>query len=158
MNGAGWQKAAEAALARAGYRRGGARQAVVCALAEEGCALTVPELEERLRRRGARASRASIYRALEQLEELGLVAKVATGDAMARYERLSSGGEHHHHYVCERCGRVSPFFDEALEEAIGALAKRLPGTVNGHEIQLRGWCARCAVAGGQPGRAKAEAA
>jgi len=144
MTGAGWLQTAELALERAGYRKGGARQAVLRVLAQEGCARTVPELEERLRALGARASRASIYRALEQLEELGLVAKVATGSAMARYERACAGGEHHHHHVCERCGRVSPFFDEELERAIGALARRLPGTVSGHEIQLRGRCAACA--------------
>jgi len=143
MSDLAWSAHAQRLLAKAGYRKGGARAAVVAALAGERCAVTVPELEARLRSSGAKVSRASIYRALEQLEQLGLIARVATGEGMARFERVALGGEHHHHHVCERCGRVSPFFDEGLERAIGALAVRLPLTISGHEVQLRGRCARC---------------
>ena len=68
-----WAEHALAMLGEAGYRRGGARTAVVEALARHDCAVTALALEEELRRRKVHVGRASIYRALEVLEELGLV-------------------------------------------------------------------------------------
>ncbi len=86
-------------------------------------------------------SRASVYRILEELEGLRLVARVETGQAMVRYERAhGSEGEHHHHLVCDSCGLVMPFSDEGLERAIDALSERVPLAVSEHEIVLHGAC------------------
>ena len=63
-------------LAEAGYRRGGARTAVVEELARHDCAVTALDLDDELRRRKPAVGRASVYRALEQLEELGLVQRI----------------------------------------------------------------------------------
>ena len=71
-------------------------------LAEQRCALTALEIEDALRGRPGRpVSRASIYRILDELEGLGLVQRVETGQAMVRYERHSNSEEHHHHLVCD---------------------------------------------------------
>lgn len=141
-----WALHAEQALAAAGHRRGGARDAVLDLLGQESCALTALQMEERLRRAGRAVSRASIYRVLDELERLGLVKRVETGQAMVRYERAAEGGEeHHHHLVCERCGAVMPFSDPALERAISSVSERVPLNVSEHEIVLRGRCSACAA-------------
>ncbi|HLI32276.1 MAG TPA: transcriptional repressor [Solirubrobacteraceae bacterium] len=139
----GWAERAAALLRSAGFRGGGARSALLALLARESCALTVPEIEGALSRSGRAVSRASIYRILDQLIELGLVVRVATAGTTARYERAREGSAHHHHLFCEQCGAVRPFADMALERAISALSERLPYTVSGHEIQLWGTCMRC---------------
>jgi Fur family ferric uptake transcriptional regulator len=141
--GGGWAAHAERALVAGGRRRGGARRAVLELLAAEPCALSAVEMEETLRARGRRVSRASIYRVLEELEPLGLVQRVATGQAMVRFERVRTGGGHHHHLVCERCGSVQPFSDRALERAIAGACRRVPLAVSEHEIVLRGRCREC---------------
>lgn len=138
-----WLQDAERALAAAGHRRGGARHAVLELLSCEPCALTAIEMEERLRAERRRVSRASVYRVLDELEGLGLVHRVETGQAMVRYERASGGDEHHHHLVCERCGIVMPFSDPALERAISSISERVPLAVSEHEIVLRGACRDC---------------
>ena len=61
-----WERHALEALGEAGYRRGGARTAVVEALARHDCAVTALELEDELRRRKLSVGRASVYRALER--------------------------------------------------------------------------------------------
>ena len=101
-------------------------------------------MEEALRADGRRVSRASIYRILDELELLGLVKRVATGQAMARFERARDAAGHHHHLVCERCGTVRPFSDQGLERAIASLSGRVPLAVSEHEIVLRGHCRDCA--------------
>jgi Fur family ferric uptake transcriptional regulator len=137
---------AEAALAAAGRKRGGARRAMLELLAEQECALTALEIEEALRGRSARAvSRASVYRILDELEGLGLVQRVETGQAMIRYERIGEHEQHHHHLVCDQCGLVMPFSDPGLERAIDNLSQRVPLAVSEHEIVLRGSCRDCAA-------------
>jgi Fur family transcriptional regulator, ferric uptake regulator len=140
-----WADRAEAALAAAGHRRGGARRAVLELLGGQECALTAQEIEDRLRGSRRPASRASIYRVLDELEGLRLVQRVETGQAMVRYERVCEAGEHHHHLVCERCGIVIPFSDPALERAISSISERVPLAVSEHEIVLRGQCRDCAA-------------
>jgi Fur family transcriptional regulator, ferric uptake regulator len=138
-----WADRAEATLAAAGHRRGGARRAVLDLLGRQTCALTAVEIEQSLAAE-RRVSRASVYRVLEELERLRLVARVETGQARVRYERAhDSAGEHHHHLVCDSCGLVMPFSDEGLERAIDELSDRVPLAVSEHEIVLHGACRSC---------------
>jgi Fur family transcriptional regulator, ferric uptake regulator len=143
MSGETWVERAEAALAAAGRRPGGARRAVLELLDSETCALTAMEIEDALRggRRGV--SRASVYRVLDELERLHLVQRVETGQAMVRYERSRGGTDHHHHLVCDECGVVMPFFDPGLEQAIARLSETVPLRVSEHEIVLHGACREC---------------
>jgi Fur family transcriptional regulator, ferric uptake regulator len=85
--------------------------------------------------------RASVYRVLDELESLGLVSRVDVGDGVARYE--PHGPEHHHHLVCDGCGRLEPFQDDALEQAIHRLADRVSFDVADHDVTLHGSCERC---------------
>jgi Fur family transcriptional regulator, ferric uptake regulator len=134
-----WSQKALLALSDAGFRSGGGRRKVVELLGRQGCALTALEIDRELPDVG----RATVYRALEQLEGLGLIQRVDVGGDAAGYERIDPGGHHHHHIVCEQCGRVVAFEDDGLEKAIVALAKRPDFTVSSHEVTLRGECASC---------------
>jgi len=108
------------------------------------CALSAIEIEEALRSDQVRApSRASIYRILDELEGLGLVQRVETGQTMVRYERVCEHERHHHHLVCDACGLVMPFSDAGLERAIATLSERVPLAVSEHEIVLHGACRSC---------------
>ncbi len=149
-----WVERAEAKLAAAGHRRGGARRALLELLDRQQCALTAQEIEDALRARGSGrgqgrrrrvVSRASVYRILDELEQLRLVQRVETGQAMVRYERVCEHAEHHHHHlVCDECGVVMPFSDPGLERAIATLSERVPLAVSEHEIVLHGACRDCA--------------
>jgi Fur family ferric uptake transcriptional regulator len=134
-----WSERALATLSEAGFRNGGGRRRVVELLDRQDCALTALEIDRRLRNVG----RATVYRALEQLEELGLIQKVELGGDAAGYERADPGGHHHHHIVCKNCGKVVAFEDERLERAIADLGKRPDFNVASHEVTLRGECTDC---------------
>jgi Fur family ferric uptake transcriptional regulator len=139
-----WSERASAELAVAGYRQGGARSAIVALLDEQTCALSAAEIERALRRRSRKVSRASVYRVLEELEQIGLIARVEVGQGSVRFEAARHGAGHHHHLVCERCGRLQPFSDEGLERAIRRVSERIPLDVSEHEIVIRGACEACA--------------
>jgi len=136
-----WSEHVHAKLARAGLKRGGARERVIELLAGQDCALSAIEIDGTLRDAGFPTGRASIYRTLELLVEHGLVERVEVGDGQARFERRRE--DHHHHLVCERCGRLIAFDDPGLERAISRLSDRLGVRVSGHEVLLRGECASC---------------
>lgn len=138
-----WGEHTLATLAAAGYRRGGARNAVVELLAREGCALTAQEIDDRLRAQGRSVGRASVYRILEVLTELRLVQRIDVGQGVARYERHLPDGEHHHHLVCDSCGQIAPFSDPTLEQAIERVCRSLSFAVDDHDVVLRGSCSAC---------------
>ncbi|HLI58482.1 MAG TPA: Fur family transcriptional regulator [Solirubrobacteraceae bacterium] len=131
-------------LADAGHRPGGARRELLELMAGQRCALSAFEIEARLAAGPRRVSRASIYRILEELEAVGAVQRVDVGAGITRYEPLDRDRRHHHHLVCDRCGSLAPFTDEALERAVARVADRVPLAVSEHEIVLHGTCADCA--------------
>ena len=133
-----WGERASRRFDEAGFRSGAARRQVIELLEGEHCALTALEIDRRLPKVG----RASVYRTLEQLEELELVYRVDVGGDTVAYERNDPTG-HHHHMVCVRCGRLVPFSDQALERAIHRLAERAEFEVSAHDVLLRGTCPRC---------------
>ncbi len=138
-----WAQVADERLTEAGFRRGGARSAVIGLLDAQPCALSAYELEARLREEGRGVARASVYRILDELERLGLVTKLEVGQGIARYEPVRPGGDHHHHMVCARCGEVIPFADDELEATLDRVAERVTFDVDEHEIVLHGSCAAC---------------
>jgi Fur family transcriptional regulator, ferric uptake regulator len=138
-----WAELADARLSEAGFRRGGARAAVIALLAHQSCALSAYEIEAKLREGGRSVGRASVYRIVDELERLGLVAKLEVGQGIARYEPHRPDGDHHHHMVCARCGEVIPFADDELEATIDRVAERVTFEVDEHEIVLHGSCSDC---------------
>ena len=106
-------------------------------MARQDCCLTAQEVFDRLRADGRVVGIASVYRALDLLARLGLVRRLDLGAASGTSPRCP-GGHHHHHVVCDRCGKVSSFEDQALEDAIDRLARRLKHTVAEHDVVLRG--------------------
>ena len=138
-----WSEHALAVLDGAGFRRGGARAAVVEVLGRQECCLTVHEILEGTRQAGRPVGVASAYRVIDLLEELGLVQRVDVGDQAARYEPALPGGDHHHHMVCDDCGKVEAWEDEGLERAVGRVAGRVGYRIAGHDVVLRGLCADC---------------
>jgi Fur family transcriptional regulator, ferric uptake regulator len=133
-----WAGNAMQRLDEAGYRSGAARREVIELLAAEKCAVTALEIDRRLDSVG----RASVYRTLEQLDRLYLVQQVSIAGDAAGYERVDPE-LHHHHLVCEKCGQLSPFVSEALEEAIERVSREADFEVAAHDVVLRGTCTAC---------------
>lgn len=137
-----WASNASTAMADAGYRQGGARLAVIELLGRQQCTMSAAEIESALQAGGRSVGRASVYRILDELEEVGVLTRVELGRGQAGYEPVRPE-HHHHHLVCDRCGKVQPFDDTALEQAIDGLSERVDFEVTGHEVVLRGRCPDC---------------
>ena len=136
-----WTDEAQARLRQAGFRAGQARTSVIEYLDAQSCCRGAGEIHAAL---GERVGLASVYRVLDTLVEHDLVQRVDVGDGVARFEPFGGDEEHHHHLVCDDCGRVEPFTDAPLEQALVRAAGRLGYAMEQHEVVLRGTCHECA--------------
>lgn len=138
-----WTDGALARMRSESGRSGNARRVVVELLGRQDCCLSAQEIHDGIRASGARIGIASVYRALDGLDELGLVQRVDLGDGISRFERADPQGDHHHHLVCDDCGKVEPFEDPALEKALERVAGGRGYEVAAHDVVLRGACGDC---------------
>lgn len=111
---------------------------------------TVDEIHHRVQRLSTSVDLSTIYRTLDLLQELDLVACVDLGDGQRRYELLGVHGPHLH-LVCQACGAVlgAPYdlatpLGAALQEAYGFQADL-------EHLSVPGLCAECAQGVGYHG-------
>lgn len=91
-------------LRRAGSRVTEPRRAVIEALvAAQGEHLTADDLAARVRRSHPDVHRATVYRTLDTLQELGVISHVHLGHGPSTFH---VGERPHHHAVCVGCGAV----------------------------------------------------
>jgi Fur family ferric uptake transcriptional regulator len=130
-------------LASAGLRMTGQREVVVRTIASKARPFAPEGLVDELRARGV--GRATVYRALERLERLGMLARIHVGDCQG-YTVCDEG--HHHHLVCGACHAVVPIEAGAVEREIQKLAARLQFRVDAHMLEFAGECADCLAKAG----------
>jgi Fur family ferric uptake transcriptional regulator len=100
------------------------------------------ELLFRLKQRGRKISRATIYRALDLLVAAGVVGRVRVSGEGYRYERLHAG-EHHDHLICIGCGRIIEFYEPKIEYLQDVVCGRNGFRPVTHSHQIRGFCRSC---------------
>lgn len=99
-----------------------------------------------MKKRGMKASRASVYRTLNLLFECGLVAKVSKSEHGTIYEK-ALGRQHHDHMVCMNCGSVIEFYSESLERLQEEICRERGFSGKSHTLEIRGYCEECSKVG-----------
>jgi Fur family ferric uptake transcriptional regulator len=100
------------------------------------------DLVLRMREKGKKISRATVYRTLELLTDCGLVGRVRLNEEKYRYERLQKG-EHHDHLICTSCGRVIEFVEPRIEKMQDVVCEKYGFLATSHSHQIRGICSAC---------------
>lgn len=124
-----------------GYRLTPQRMMVVEALHNADKHVSAEEIFSQVQAKYPYANISTVYRTLDLLKELGLVAEVALGDGCVRFHPVDKG--HHHHLVCQKCKKII----DVPESALAPLAESLQREY-GFEAELRhtaifGLCAQC---------------
>jgi Fur family ferric uptake transcriptional regulator len=105
--------------------------------------LSVEEIEARLKQRGERIGKATIYRTMEILVRSGLVEDHDFGDGFKRYEHLFGHQPLHEHLVCTHCRSVVEFERPEIariQDEVAAQHGFLPAR---HRLEIYGLCADC---------------
>ncbi len=91
---------------------------------------------------GTRVSRSTIYRSLLQLEEAGLIRKVARQDDRDVFEH-DYGYPQHDHLICSKCGTLIEFQADAIAQVLREVASRHGFRMDGHRLEVTGLCDAC---------------
>ncbi|HEU4325807.1 MAG TPA: Fur family transcriptional regulator [Roseiflexaceae bacterium] len=129
-----------AALRRQGYRMTPQRL-LVLEVVRGGRHLTAEEIHVAVQARQPFVNIATVYRTLQWLHEVGLVAPLAIGVGPLRYEYMGAGT--HHHLICLGCGHEQEIEDTALDALKDLLLAHYGFAAELSHLGLTGRCARC---------------
>jgi Fur family ferric uptake transcriptional regulator len=131
----------EARLRQNGIRLTPQRRMILAAIAQGPGHLTAEDILQRIRLLYPDINVSTVYRNLERLLALRMVAATDLGGGSMRYEAV--GEQPHHHLVCHRCGRVLALEDSALESLRSAIRRDYGFQVAIDHLALWGVCAAC---------------
>lgn len=130
-------------LRSAGLRATSARAAVLECLSRASGPLTHAEVCEQLASQGY--DRATLYRNLMDLTDVGLAVRTDLGDHLWRFElvgRNRHDDSAHPHFVCSECGEVRCLPEDAVDvKPVRGIPRSLKRKKV--EIQIRGLCNEC---------------
>ncbi|MDQ3248091.1 MAG: transcriptional repressor [Chloroflexota bacterium] len=127
-------------LRGAGYKITPPRLAVLDVIEQEGEHLNPAEILTQAQAIYPALGRATVYRTLELLTQLGIVRPIYVGEHGPTYIRAEGG---HHHLVCSNCGIVIDFDQCAAEQMTQELSERFGFQIKSHLLEFYGLCERC---------------
>jgi Fur family ferric uptake transcriptional regulator len=133
----------ERLLVQAGYRLTRPRRAIVELVLRQEGHFRAEEVVAEVQRVAPGTGRATVYRTLELLAEVGAVERIHLQEGSHGYVRGDLNHPHHHHFICSCCGKVQEFDDGQIPDLVEALARRAGFTVEAHEIEVYGRCSDC---------------
>ena len=105
--------------------------------------LSAYSLLDQLRDDGFRAP-LQVYRALEKLQQFGMVHRL---ESLNAFVACAHPHDHRHGLmafaICDACGQVTEFSDEAIESRLGVWARDSGFHAEKTTIEIRGNCAAC---------------
>ncbi|MFC1917940.1 Fur family transcriptional regulator [Chloroflexota bacterium] len=103
--------------------------------------LDADEIYIRARKKEPRISLSTVYRNLQTLKNLGLIAELHLDDTHHHYE-LKPPAEHDH-FVCLGCGKVTEF-QHSLDNYLKRKVPEVKGfDITKTEIRIAGYCPEC---------------
>jgi Fe2+ or Zn2+ uptake regulation protein len=126
-------------LADLGYRLTSKRAAIAEAIAARPTQFTARELVDELKPH--RIGRATVFRALDLLVQVGLLERLH-GD-LSCHSYTYCAPEHHHHLVCTACGQVTSIVAGTVERELRNVARRAKFRPDRHHVEIFGLCHAC---------------
>jgi Fur family ferric uptake transcriptional regulator len=130
-----------AALEGAGFRLTAPRRAVAHLVADQPGHFTSASLVEGARARRLGVGRATIFRTIDVLAEVGMIERIDLPSGEHAY--LACEPTHHHHVICSSCGRSRDIDDAGLRAVVRDIARRTGYTVEDHRLEVYGRCPAC---------------
>jgi Fur family ferric uptake transcriptional regulator len=100
------------------------------------------ELAYRLRTKGSRISKATVYRTLPLLVKAGLIKEAIHGEKHQHYEHIHDE-KGHDHLICLGCGKIFEFEDDTLREIERKICKRYRFRSQKVLVEIFGHCKEC---------------
>lgn len=134
----------EVRLRRIDQRYTAGRRAMVALLTSLGHPASISDIADAL----PQVPRSSAYRHLVDLQNAGVVRRIAASDEFARFELAEDLTGHHHHLLCTTCGRVidvtpTHAFERTVAKMVDELAAQQDFHPISHALDVVGQCSDC---------------
>jgi len=129
-------------LNRSGFRTTNTRRKIVEAIYGLGKSFTVEELIQKLPDSG----RATIFRNVKVMRDLGIICQVILDDGRSVYQldfESSIDSYHHHHLICSNCKNIQEFNSRELENILNTISDEMTFQIDTHRLELFGYCSEC---------------
>jgi Fur family zinc uptake transcriptional regulator len=136
---------ADALCARRGTRLTDLRREVLSLILAAGQPMGAYALLEQMRATRRATAPPTVYRALEFLQEQGLIHKI---ERLSAFIPCIESPDHSHDHqaqflICQSCGQVTEIDDHALVDALAAAAARAGFALSGATVEAEGVCGVC---------------
>ncbi len=132
-------------LRRRGKRLTTARRVLLQELAEADAHLSVEDLADRVQAGHPGIHRATVYRTLDTLSDLGMVEHTHFGHGPAVYHLRS---DLHQHLICESCGKVVEVPSSVFKRVERDLDDNYGFVMRSQHFAIEGRCRTCAQESG----------
>jgi len=132
------------ALEEGGYRLTAPRRVLAGLIAGQAGHFTADDLLDVARRRRLGLGRATIFRALDVLAEIGVIERLDLPSGEHAF--VACQPAHHHHVVCASCGRATEVADQGLEQVAAEIGRKTGYRIATHRLELFGVCPDCQAA------------
>lgn len=106
--------------------------------------ISIDDLLAKVRKKSPKVGYATVYRTMKLLTDAGVAAARQFGDGQTRFERADGDG-HHDHLICNQCGLILEFENDAIEKLQEEMAESLGGfKLVRHKLELYGICPKYA--------------
>jgi len=139
-----------ARLRQQGYRLTPQRLQVLQVIKSRGQHMTAEAIHAAILPQQPFLDIATVYRTLQWLQSVGLVAPISLGDGKLHFE-YHKPGEHHHHLVCQQCNQQIQIPDDLFTALKGDIYRRFGFALQADHLALPGRCAGCRAADEPPG-------
>jgi Fur family ferric uptake transcriptional regulator len=130
-----------AAFDGAGYRLTEPRRAMAGLIGARADHFTAEELLATSRGQRLGLGRATVFRSLDILADLGVVERLDLPTGAHAF--VACDRPHHHHVVCSSCGAATDVPDQGLDELVDRLAASSGYRIDRHRLELFGLCPTC---------------
>ncbi|MDH3297047.1 MAG: transcriptional repressor [Gemmatimonadota bacterium] len=118
------------------------REAIARVLFESTRHLSADDVEAALLDRGQQIGKATVYRSLALLVELGLATEHDFDEGFRRYQ-MKVGAAQYDHMICTVCGGVTQFRQEELEAVLSVVLQEAGFEPLTRQIKIFGTCHDC---------------
>lgn len=129
------------AFDNAGYRLTEPRRALAGLIGAHDGHFTADELLAASRRDRLGVGRATVFRSLDILTDLGVIERLDLPSGEHTF--VACEPTHHHHVVCSNCGRSTDVGDSGMAAVLNEVARRSGYRIESHRLELFGLCPAC---------------
>lgn len=102
--------------------------------------LSAEDIYKLLIEQGDEISLATVYRVLTQFEAAEILTRHNFAGGQSVFELNQ---EHHDHLVCLKCGKITEFIDELIEQQQHKIAQQNGFKITDHSLNIYGFCKNC---------------